>query len=269
MTLPELETVALRRGASNGAELRIVLDRPERMNAWDAQLGLDLRAALTHAAEDDAVRAVTITGAGRAFSAGADLRAGFERTPDGRPDVGGALRERYNPIIAAIRGMPQPGLPAVNGPAGGIGCALAMACDLVIARESAYLLLAFANVGLAPDGGASLFAAARAGLGGAAEMAMLAERIPARRAMEWGLVTRVTADDAFEAEVDAMAEGLAPGPTLAYAGTKRTLNAALYGRLGEQLELEAMIQQELASSDDFREGVAAFAERRATRFSGH
>ena len=145
MTLPELETVALRRGASNGAELRIVLDRPERMNAWDAQLGRDLRAAVELAAEDDAVRAVTITGAGRAFSAGADLRAGFERTPDGHPDVGGALRERYNPIIAAIRRMPKPVLAAVNGPAAGIGCSLALACDLVIARESAYLLLAFAS----------------------------------------------------------------------------------------------------------------------------
>jgi 2-(1,2-epoxy-1,2-dihydrophenyl)acetyl-CoA isomerase len=269
MTLPELETVALRRGASNGAELRIVLDRPERMNAWDAQLGRDLRAAVELAAEDDAVRAVTITGAGRAFSAGADLRAGFERTPDGHPDVGGPLRERYNPIIAAIRRMPKPVLAAVNGPAAGIGCSLALACDLVIARESAYLLLAFANVGLAPDGGASLLVAARAGLGRAAEMGLLAERVPARRAMEWGLVTRVTPDDAFEAGVDALAERLATGPTRAYAGTKRTLNAALYGQLDEQLELEAEIQQELASSGDFREGVEAFAERRDTRFSGH
>src|SRR3954468_8948625 len=183
MTLPELETVALRRGASNGAELRIVLDRPERMNAWDAQLGLDLRAALTHAAEDDAVRAVTITGAGRAFSAGADLRAGFERTPDGRPDVGGALRERYNPIIAAIRGMPKPVLAAVNGPAAGIGCALAMACDLVVAKESAYFLLAFVNIGLIPDGGSSLLVPARVGFARAAEMALLGERVAAPQAV--------------------------------------------------------------------------------------
>jgi 2-(1,2-epoxy-1,2-dihydrophenyl)acetyl-CoA isomerase len=267
--LPELETVRLRRGASNGAELRIVLDRPERMNAWNAQLGRDLRTAVELAAEDDAVRAVTIAGAGRAFSAGADLRAGFEPTADGHPDVGRALRERYHPIIATIRRMPKPVLAAVGGPAAGIGCSLALACDLVIARESAYLLLAFVNVGLAPDGGASLFVAARAGMGRAAEMALLGERIPARQALEWGLVTRVTSDAAFDAEVDALAERLATGPTRAYAGAKRTLESALTARVDEQLELEAAVQQELAASADFREGVEAFAERRDARFGGH
>src|SRR5687768_11422948 len=123
-SLPALDTVTLSRGASNGAELRIALDRPERMNAWDVQLGRDLRTAVELAAEDDAVRAVTITGAGRAFSSGADLRAGFDSRPDGNPDVGSALRERYHPIIATIRAMPKPVLAAVNGPAVGIGCSL-------------------------------------------------------------------------------------------------------------------------------------------------
>ena len=167
-TLPDLETVNLRRGASNGAELRIELNRPERMNAWDKQLGLDLLAAVELAAADTSVRCVTITGAGRAFSSGADLRAGFDPTPEGRPDVGTALRERYHPIITGVRRMPKPVLAAVNGPAVGIGCSLALACDLVLARESAYLLLAFVNIGLVPDGGSSVFIPARVGAGRAA-----------------------------------------------------------------------------------------------------
>src|SRR5215216_5054585 len=207
------ETVTVTRGASNGAELRIELNRPESMNAWDVQLGLDLRAAVEAAADDDSVRSVTITGAGRGFSSGADLKAGFDPTPEGHPDVGTALRERYHPIITTVRTMPKPVVAAVNGPAVGIGCALALACDLVIARESAYLLLAFANIGLAPDGGSSVFVPARAGFGRAAEMALLAERVPAPQALAWGLVNRVAADADFEAEVDALAERLATGPT--------------------------------------------------------
>src|SRR5215211_4825276 len=188
-TLPDLETVTLRRGASNGAELRIELNRPERMNAWDKQLGLDLLTAIELAAEDDSVRAVTITGAGRAFSSGADLRAGFDPRPsDGRPDVGTALRERYHPIITGVRRMPKPVLAAVNGPAAGIGCSLALACDVVLAAESAYFLLAFVNIGLVPDGGSSLLLPERVGLARASEMAMLGERIGAKRALEWGLI---------------------------------------------------------------------------------
>src|SRR5215218_4129416 len=268
-TLPDLETVTLRRGASNGAELRIELNRPERMNAWDKQLGLDLLAAIELAGEDDSVRAVTITGAGRGFSSGADLRAGFDPRPgDGRPDVGTALRERYHPIITGVRRMPKPVLAAVNGPAAGIGCSLALACDLVVAAESAYLLLAFVNIGLVPDGGSSVFVPARAGAGRAATMAMLGERVPAAQANAWGLVDVVTSDDSFAAEVDALEERLATGPTRSYAASKAQLNARVYANLDEQLELEASLQQEMAGSGDFAEGVTAFLERRAPRFAG-
>ena len=268
-TLPELETVTLRRGASNGAELRIELNRPERMNAWDKQLGLDLLAAVELAAADDGVRAVTITGAGRAFSSGADLRAGFDPRPgDGRPDVGTALRERYHPIITGVRRMPKPVLAAVNGPAVGIGCSLALACDLVLAAESAYFLLAFVNIGLVPDGGASVFVPARAGAGRAAEMAILGERVPAPQGRAWGLVDRLVSDDSFAAEVDALAEQLATGPTRSYAAAKEQLNARVYAGLDEQLELEASLQQQMAASEDFAEGVAAFLEKRGARFTG-
>ena len=265
---PMAETVTLRRGASNGAELRIELNRPDTMNAWNRQFGEELRAAVEEAAADDAVRSVTITGAGRGFSSGADLKAGFEPTPEGHPDVQSALRDRYHPIITTIREMPKPVLAAVNGPAVGIGCSLALACDLIVAKESAYFLLAFGNIGLVPDGGSSLLVPARVGHTRAAEMAMLGERIPALKALDWGLINRVADDEAFDQEVDALAERLATGPTRSYAGSKRQLNAWIYRGMEDQLELEAAIQQEMAASGDFVEGVQAFLGKRPPEFKG-
>jgi len=164
--------------------------------------------------------------------------------------------------------MPKPVLAAVNGPAVGIGLSLALAADLVIARESAYFLLAFVNIGLVPDGGSSLFVPERVGFTRAAEMAMLGERVPARRALEWGLINRVAADDDFDAEVDALAHRLATGPSRSYAGTKRQLNEWLFSRMDGQLELEASVQQESAASGDFKEGVQAFLEKRPPAFEG-
>jgi 2-(1,2-epoxy-1,2-dihydrophenyl)acetyl-CoA isomerase len=260
-----METVILER---RGGELRITLNRPDTMNAWDKQLGSDLLAAVREAATDDAVRAVVITGAGRGFSSGADLKAAFDPTPEGHPDVQTVLHERYHPIITGVRELPKPVLAAVNGPAVGIGCSLALACDLIVARESAYFLLAFVNIGLVPDGGSSLLLPERVGLARATEMAMLGERIPARKALEWGLINRVTADDAFDAAVDELAGRLAGGPTGAYAGIKRQLNAWLFERMAEQLDLEASLQQRSAASGDFQEGVRAFLEKRSAAFGG-
>jgi 2-(1,2-epoxy-1,2-dihydrophenyl)acetyl-CoA isomerase len=250
-----------------GGELRIELNRPDAMNAWDTQFGEDLRAAVDRAAADD-VRAVVVTGAGRAFSSGADLKAGFEPTPEGHPDVLTPLRDRYHPIILGLRRLPKPVVAAVNGPAVGIGCSLALAADLIVMRESAYFLLAFVNIGLVPDGGSSLLLPERIGLTRAAQMAMLGERIDARRAIEWGLANKAVPDDEFDAEVDALAARLASGPTAAYAGIKRELNGWLFSRIEEQLELEAAIQQESAASGDFREGVLAFLQKRSPEFTG-
>jgi 2-(1,2-epoxy-1,2-dihydrophenyl)acetyl-CoA isomerase len=260
-----MDTVTLDR---RGAELRIVLNRPDVMNAWDKQLGTELLAAVNEAAEDDSVRAVVITGAGRAFSSGADLRAGFDTTPEGHADVGTPLRERYHPIIAGLRRMPKPVLAAVNGPAVGIGCSLALCCDLILARESAYFLLAFINIGLVPDGGSSLLVPERVGLARASEMALLGERVGARQALEWGLINRVVADDEFEGAVEELAARLAAGPTAAYAAAKEQLNQWLFARMEAQLEVEAASQQRAAASEDFKEGVLAFLQKRPPAFEG-
>jgi 2-(1,2-epoxy-1,2-dihydrophenyl)acetyl-CoA isomerase len=157
---------------------------------------------------------------------------------------------------------------AVNGPAVGIGCSLALACDLILAAESAYFLLAFVNIGLVPDGGSSVFVPARIGHARAAELAMLGEKLPAGRALEWGLINRVVADGELEAEAEALVDRLAAGPTRSYAGTKRQLNAWIYTGMEDQLALEAEIQQEQAASADFVEGVSAFVEKRPARFRG-
>jgi len=258
------ETVKLE--VADGAA-RITLNRPDSLNAWNEQFGLELREAVASVAGDDAVRAVLITGAGRAFSSGADLRE--QRAADGEaPDLSARLREVYHPILLDVREMPKPVLAAVNGPAAGIGCSLALACDLVVAAESAFFLLAFIHVGLVPDGGSTAIVPARIGAARAAEMALLGERVPAPRALEWGLINRVVADAELEGATDALLAHLTGGPTRAYANAKRLLNRTLYPDLAGQLDAEAEAQREQGQTTDFVEGVLAFAEKRPPRFTG-
>ena len=247
-----------------GTAAKVELNRPERMNAWDARLARDLLAALTGVAEDPGVRAVMLTGAGRAFSSGADLK----ESESGPRDLYSVLTERYHPLIRGVREMPKPVVAVVNGAAAGIGLSLALACDLVMAGESAYFLLAFVNIGLVPDGGSSVLVPSRVGFARAAEMAMLGERIDARLAQEWGLINQVWPDDELAERAAGLVTKLANGPTRAYAGIKRQLNNWLYQRMGEQLEFEAKIQQEMGESGDFAEGVRAFTEKRPPHFSG-
>src|SRR5918996_3446760 len=235
------ETIDLRIAA--GAA-RITLNRPETLNAWNERFGRELLDAVESVAGDEAVRAVLITGAGRAFSSGADLReqrAGVDGEP---PDLSQRLRELYNPVILGVREMPKPVVTAVNGPAAGIGCSLALAGDLIVAAESAFFLLAFVNIGLVPDGGVTAIIPARAGAARAAEMALLGERVPAAQALEWGLGNRVGPDDELEASASALVERLAAGPTRAYANAKRLLNRTLYGGLAGQLDAGAEAQGE-------------------------
>ena len=267
-TVTALETVNVSRA---GAAARIMLNRPDSLNAWDAQLSADVWSAFELVRDDDSVRAVVVTGAGRAFSSGADLKSMSGREwlrDDGLPDLQRSLRERYHPILTGLRRLEKPVVAAVNGPAVGVGMSLALTADLVVAKPSAYFLLAFVNIGLVPDGGASAFVTARIGAARAAEMAMLGERLPADRALDWGLVNRVIADEDWDLEVGELAQRLASGPTRAYAGAKRQLNAWAYERLDEQLELEAAIQQEMAATGDFVEGVSSFIEKRPATFAG-
>src|SRR5918912_863932 len=248
---------------------RITLNRPKTLNAWIAEFGAALRDIIEGPAADQSVRAVLITGAGRGFSSGADLKAGFDPHPDdGMPDVRKELSELYHPIIAGVRRLEKPVVAAVNGPAVGIGASLAFACDLVLAAESAYFGLAFVNIGLMPDGGSTLFVPAAVGKARAFQLALLGERVPAPQALDWGLVNWVYPDDRLMGEANALAEHLARGPTRSYAGSKRALNRMVYPDLDGQLDLEAEIQHELARTDDFLEGVGAFVEKREAAFSG-
>lgn len=245
----------------------ITLSRPDALNAWTRELGEDLRSALDHAAETPEARAIVITGAGRAFSSGADLKAGAVGE-NGKPDVLTPLREVYNPLILRVRTIPKPVIAAVNGPAVGIGFSLALAADLIVAAESAYFLLAFVNIGLGLDGGASAFLTARVGHTRAFEVAYLGERLPAAQALAWGLVNRVVPDGELESAAGALAARLAAGPPGSYATIKQTINDHLYPQLAQEIDDEAVLQQERADSADFMEGVLAFMQKRPASFTG-
>ncbi len=242
--------------------LRVTFTRPEVLNALTAPMLAAATAAVEEAGRDDTVRAVLITAQGRAFSSGADLGGSEDQR-----DRTGVLDEA-NALVAAIVACPKPVVAGVNGLAAGVGATIALSCDLVMARESSYVLLAFANIGLMPDGGATAILPAAIGRTRVARMALLAERVPAAQAFEWGLVSHVVDDDAYDGELEALVATLAGGPTRAYAATKAALAASTLALLEQAQRIERDGQVELFDSTDVAEGVAAFRERRRPRFTG-
>jgi 2-(1,2-epoxy-1,2-dihydrophenyl)acetyl-CoA isomerase len=241
---------------------KITLNRPEVMNALNRDLRRELTAALL---DGHSARVIVLTGAGRGFCSGQDLTdaegldaAGFEAT----------LNDEYVPMIRAITDAPVPVIAAVNGVAAGAGANLALACDLVIACDSAVFIQAFTRIGLIPDAGGTSFLPRRVGLQRAMGAALLAEPVSARQAIEWGMIWEAVPDDRFAEVVSARAAKLAAGPTGAYAALKQALRGAFEQPLEAQLAVEARLQGECGASEDFREGVAAFLEKRVARFTG-
>ncbi|MGI8749048.1 MAG: enoyl-CoA hydratase [Thermoleophilaceae bacterium] len=250
---------------------QITLNRPETVNAWNGQLGEELGEVINERAADPQVRAVLIRGAGKGFSSGVDLKGGGLRVhpTDDRPDVLHELHDVYHPILRGVRNLEKPVVAAVHGAAAGIGCSLALACDLILAAESSFFSLAFVHIGLMPDGGSTLFVPAAVGKARAFEMALLGERVPAPQAREWGLVNSVHADEDLFGDAERLVGRLAAGPTRSYAGAKKALNASLYPHLEAQFDLEADLQHALARTDDFVEGVGAFLQQRKPDFTGN
>jgi len=246
-----------------GAVLTITLNRPDVLNAFNADLHRALSAALTEAQADD-VRAVVITGAGRGFCVGQDLTE-FREAPG---DIGERLRGNYHPNILALRTLEKPVLAAVNGPAAGAGLSFACACDLRLAAASATFVPAFINLGLVPDSGGTYFVRRLLGTARAFEWMTSGRRLGAAEALEWGLVSEVVEDEKLAERAAERAAELAGMPTRGIGLTKRLFDHAENATLEEQLELEAQLQTAATQTEDFREGVDAFLEKREPRFEG-
>lgn len=243
----------------------ITLNRPDALNALTVPMKQALLAAFRQVARDRAVRAVILTGAGRAFCAGQDLRERLQ--PDAAP-LGIEVRERYNPIIRAMRSLPKPIVGAINGVAAGAGASLAMACDIRIASDTASFALAFGRVGLVPDSGATWLLPRLVGVMRASELALLGDSVPAADAMRFGLVGRVVPAAELAAEARSVAARLAAGAPRAIALTKRALDAAWQHDLDAALDYEAYLQDIAGRTSDHAEGLAAFMEKRPPRFTG-
>jgi len=259
----ELETILYQ---LDGGALTITLNRPESYNACNEQLTTDLQAALRQAEKDPAVRSIILTGAGKAFCSGQDLKEA--PTPGTRRSLADSLQRRYNPIVRKLATMPKPVIAAINGVAAGAGCSLALACDFKIAADNAYLLQAFINIGLVPDSGSSYFLVSTVGYSRAFEIASLGEKLPARLALEMGLINRVVPAESLMEEARQLAERYAQGPTRAYGYIKKMLRRAENSSLEDALAYEVFMQEAAGRTEDYREGVQSFVEKRKPAFKG-
>jgi 2-(1,2-epoxy-1,2-dihydrophenyl)acetyl-CoA isomerase len=251
-----------------GGVATITLNRPDKLNAFNGAMHGELATALDRIEADVAVRALLLTGAGRAFCAGQDLGDRVMGEGDAPPDLGDTLDRLYNPLVRRLRRLERPVVAAVNGVAAGAGANLALACDLVLAARSARFIQAFCKLGLVPDSGGTYVLPRLVGPARAMALALLGEPVPAEQAAAWGLIWRVVDDDRLQGEATALARQLATQPTRGLGLIKRALNASAANTLDEQLDLERDLQREAGRTEDYREGVRAFLEKRPAVFRG-
>lgn len=245
--------------------LSVTMNRPDSLNSLTAAMLTTIGDTLERAATDPRVKVVRLAGSGRGFSSGAGMSE-EDHANRGASGTPGDVLDAANRAVSSIVNLPQPVVAVVQGPAAGVGASLALACDVVLASEKAFFMLAFTKIGLMPDGGASALIAAAVGRIRAMRMGLLAERIPAAEAHEWGLVTSVHPADEFDAEVDKVISALVSGPAVALRKTKQAINAATLTELEAAIDRETQGQLQLLVSDDFREGAKAFQQRRPAKF---
>jgi len=246
----------------------LTLNRPDKLNAFTSQMHEELREAMKRIKADASVRALLITGAGRGFCAGQDLSERMMDPGVPKADVGDSLDKNYNPFLKGLRALPMPVVCAVNGVAAGAGCNLALAGDIVVAGRSASFIQVFSRIGLIPDAGGTYVLPRLVGTARAMAAAMLAEKVSAEQAVEWGMIWKCFDDDKLAQEARALAKQLAGSATKAMALTKKAIYASWSNSFEQQLDLERDLQREAAASGDFREGVAAFNEKRPAKFTG-
>jgi 2-(1,2-epoxy-1,2-dihydrophenyl)acetyl-CoA isomerase len=254
--------------SSDAGIARLTLNRPDRLNSFTDAMHAEVRDALARVRADATVRVLLLTGAGRGFCAGQDL-ADRAVAPGAEPvDIGASIERNYKPLVLALRALPLPVVCAVNGVAAGAGANIALACDIVIAAKSASFIQAFAKIGLLPDAGGTFFLPRLVGNARAMGLAMLGDKLSAEQAADWGMIWKCVDDAALASAVDALLQHLAAAPTRGLAATKRALQLAAGNSLEAQLDVERDAQRELGRSDDYREGVGAFAAKRPPKFTG-
>jgi 2-(1,2-epoxy-1,2-dihydrophenyl)acetyl-CoA isomerase len=247
---------------------RLTLNRPERLNSFTVQMHEEVADALSKVEGDASARVLVITGAGRGFCAGQDLSDRAVAPGADGIDLGESLENRYNPLVRRLAALAKPVICAVNGVAAGAGANIAFAADIAIAAKSAKFIQSFCNIGLVPDSGGTWILPRLAGQARAMGLALTGEAVSAEQAEQWGLIWRAVDDEAFAAEIDALTKKLAQGPTKGLAAIKRAIRGAWTNSLDVQLDVERDLQRELGRSADYREGVAAFSEKRPPKFTG-